>query len=307
MGHSHDHGHSHGVGHSHIHTNNKKVLLIAFVLITLFMIVEVIGGILTNSLALLADAGHMLSDAVALGLALAAFKYGERAASNSKTYGYKRFEILAAFINGLTLIGISGYIIYEAISRFAEPPEVASVGMLVVAVCGLLINMIVAWILMRGSDVKGNLNMRGAFLHVLGDLLGSVGAIAAGLLMLFFGWSIADPIASLLVAALILVSGFRVTRDSVHVLMEGKPASVDVDEVKNELQSLPGVLSIHDLHTWSITSDFPALTAHVVVGHGIDRDDLLKTAKRLLHDRFGIHHTTLQLEGEEKQCNHSCN
>lgn len=232
MGHSHDHGHSHGVGHSHIHTNNKKVLLIAFVLITMFMVVEVIGGLLTNSLALLADAGHMLSDAVALGLALAAFKYGERAASNSKTYGYKRFEILAAFINGLTLIGISGYIIYEAITRFADPPEVASVGMLVVAVCGLLINMIVAWILMRGSDVKGNLNMRGAFLHVLGDLLGSVGAIAAGLLMLFFGWSIADPIASLLVAALILVSGFRVTRDSVHVLMEGKPASVDVDEVK---------------------------------------------------------------------------
>ncbi len=169
-----DHDHHHGPGHSHIHTNNKKVLLISFLLITVFMLVEFVGGLLTQSLALLADAGHMLSDAIALGLALFAFKFGERAASSSKTFGYKRFEILAAFLNGLTLIGISLFIIWEAINRLANPPEVASIGMLTIATVGLLVNMFVAWILMRGSDVKGNLNMRGAFLHVLGDLLGQL-------------------------------------------------------------------------------------------------------------------------------------
>lgn len=308
MGKSHDdHDHHHGPGHSHIHTNNKKVLLISFLLITVFMLVEFVGGLLTQSLALLADAGHMLSDAIALGLALFAFKFGERAASSSKTFGYKRFEILAAFLNGLTLIGISLFIIWEAINRLANPPEVASIGMLTIATVGLLVNMFVAWILMRGSDVKGNLNMRGAFLHVLGDLLGSVGAIVAGLLIFFFGWAIADPIASMLVAILILVSGYRVTKDSVHVLMEGNPETIQVNEVRSKLQELPGVLQIHDLHLWSITSDFPALSAHLVVSEETKRDQLLKEAKDLLEKTFHIEHSTLQLEGEMVQCRNGCN
>ncbi|WP_211745099.1 cation diffusion facilitator family transporter [Paenibacillus sp. Marseille-Q4541] len=310
-GHSdhHDHhGHQQGgSGHSHIHTNNKKALFLSFLLITAFMIVEVIGGLITGSLALLADAGHMLSDAIALGLALFAFRLGEKAASSSKTYGYKRFEILAAFLNGLTLLFISITIIWEAIQRFSAPPEVASGGMLTIAIIGLVINIVVAFILMTGGDVKGNLNLRGAFLHVLGDLLGSIGAIIAGLLMLFFGWSVADPIASLIVAVLILISGYRITKDSVHVLMEGKPEFINLEEVREQLLQLPSVLSLHDLHTWSITSDFPALTVHLVVSGEADRDELLKEAKSLLERNFQISHSTIQIESDGLHLDEPCN
>src|SRR5690606_702233 len=185
-----------------------------------FMIVEAIGGFLTNSLALISDAGHMLSDAAALGLSLLAFKIGERKATKEKTFGYKRFEIIAAFINGVTLIIISLYIFYEAITRFVEPQMVDS-SMIFIAILGLLVNIGVALLLMKG-DSKDNLNIRSALLHVIGDLLGSVGAIIAGLLIMAFGWYIADPIASILVAILITISGYRVTKDSLHVLMEGK-------------------------------------------------------------------------------------
>ncbi|MBD7967982.1 cation diffusion facilitator family transporter [Paenibacillus gallinarum] len=307
--HQHDHGHSHGGGggHTHIHTNNKKALFLSFLLITAFMIVEVIGGLYTGSLALLADAGHMLSDAIAMGLALFAFKIGEKAANSSKTYGYKRFEILAAFLNGLTLLIISITIVWEAVQRFSAPPEVASSGMLAVAVIGLIINIVVAFILMSGGDVKGNLNLRGAFLHVIGDLLGSIGAIIAGLLILFFGWSIADPIASLIVAVLILISGYRITKDAVHVLMEGKPDFINLDDVREELLRLPSVLGLHDLHSWSITSDFPALTVHLVVSGEANRDELLIEVKSLLEQKFHISHSTIQMESEklplEKPCN----
>src|SRR5690625_2976722 len=184
------------MGHDHTHTSNKRVLLISFIIITVYMIVEAIGGFLTNSLALLADAGHMLSDSISLGIALLAFKFGEKAANYDKTYGYKRFEILAALLNGVTLIVIALFIFYEAIRRFQAPPEVASTGMLMIATIGLIVNIVVAWIMMRGGDVKGNLNMRGAFMHVISDMLGSIGATAAALLIIFFGWSIADPLAS---------------------------------------------------------------------------------------------------------------
>src|SRR4051795_10610584 len=221
MGHHHDHGHGHhhGHNHSHGHSANKKALFLSFLLITAFMVVEVIGGLLTNSLALLADAGHMLSDAAALGLSFFALKLGERKASQVKTFGYKRFEIIAAALNGLTLIIISLYIFYEAFQRFFDPPEVQSTGMLMISVTGLLVNIIAAWILMKG-DKDENLNVRSAFLHVLGDMLGSVGAIVAALMIMFFGWGIADPIASVIVAVLILISGSRVTKDSFHILME---------------------------------------------------------------------------------------
>lgn len=184
-------GHDHG--HSHSHQANKKTLVISLVIITAYMIVEVIGGLITNSLALLADAGHMLSDAISMFIALLAFTFSSRIADHGKTYGYKRFEILAAVINGATLILIAAYIIYEAIERFRNPAEVVSGGMLMIAAIGLLVNILVARIMMRGSDVKGNLNMRGAYLHVLSDMLGSVGAIIAALLILFFDWNWADP------------------------------------------------------------------------------------------------------------------
>ncbi|ESV48816.1 cation diffusion facilitator family transporter, partial [Staphylococcus epidermidis] len=196
---SHEHNHTHGA--------NKKTLMISFIIITGYMIIEAIGGILTNSLALLADAGHMLSDSISLGVGLLAFILGEKAADYSKTYGYKRFEILAAVFNGVTLVLIAIYIFYEAYQRFTDPPEVASTGMLIIATIGLLVNILVAWILMRGGDTKENLNIRAAFLHVIGDLLGSVGAIIAALMILFFNWGWADPLASVIVAVLVLISG----------------------------------------------------------------------------------------------------
>lgn len=299
--HGHAHGHSHGHGHSHSHTSNKKALFWSFILIATFMVVEVIGGVLTNSLALLSDAGHMLSDAAALGLSLFAMKLGERKATQSKTFGYKRFEIIAAALNGLTLILISIYIFYEAYHRFIDPPEVQSMGMLTISVIGLIVNIIAAWILMSG-DKDENLNVRSAFLHVLGDMLGSVGAITAALLIYFFGWGLADPIASIAVAILIIISGWRVTKESFHVLMEGTPAQVKVDEVKNALMKLPNVTDVHDLHVWSITSGQFMLSGHIAIaGEGL-HDEVLHRAQDLLHDEYGIEHSTLQVEGEENGC-----
>ncbi|KHF31528.1 Cadmium, cobalt and zinc/H(+)-K(+) antiporter [Paenibacillus sp. P1XP2] len=183
----HDHNHAHDDSHGH-GQNNKKVLLFSFIIITAYMLVEAFGGFFTNSLALLSDAGHMLSDSLALAIALLAFKFGEKAVDKGNTFGYRRFEILAAMLNGVTLIVIALYIFYEAIDRFVNPPEVATVGMLVISSIGLLMNILVAWIMMRGSDTEHNLNMRGAYLHVISDMLGSIGAIIAALLMMFFGW-----------------------------------------------------------------------------------------------------------------------
>ncbi|KOP79646.1 cation diffusion facilitator family transporter [Cytobacillus solani] len=305
----HHHGHSHGHNHSHGHTGNKKALFLSFLLIASFMIVEVVGGLLTNSLALLSDAGHMLSDAAALGLSLFAIKLGERKASASKTYGYKRFEIIAAALNGLTLIVISVYIFYEAYQRFWNPPEVLSGGMLIISSIGLLVNIIAAWILMRG-DKDENLNVRSAFLHVIGDMLGSVGAIIAALLMIFFGWGIADPIASVIVAILILISGWRVMKESFHILMEGTPANLEMDKVKSSLLKIPEVAEVHDMHIWSITSGMPMLSCHMVIeGEGV-HDTILHHAQSILHDDFEIEHSTIQIEKIEHGCpNHhgSCN
>ncbi|EUJ26581.1 hypothetical protein MFLO_13970 [Listeria floridensis FSL S10-1187] len=300
MGHHHDHGHS----HNHAHNTNKKALLISFILITGFMVAEVVGGIMTNSLALLSDAGHMLSDAAALGLSLLAFKFGEKAASDSKTYGYKRFEILAAFFNGLTLIIISLVIFYEAYHRFFEPPHVIGSGMMTISVLGLLVNILVAYILAKG-DTSGNLNMRSAFLHVIGDMLGSVGAIVAALLIIFFGWNIADPIASVIVSFFVLISGIRVFKDSIQILMEGKPSDIDIEKLRNYLLDQPEVEGIHDLHVWSITSDFPSLTVHLQVKEGIDRDALLDKMEREIEQDFDIAHITIQME--RKSFHQHCN
>lgn len=285
-------------GHDHTHGANKKVLLISFIIITLYMIVEAIGGFLTNSLALLADAGHMLSDAISLGIALLAFTLGEKAANYSKTYGYKRFEILAAVLNGVTLLVIAIYIFYEAIGRFQNPPEVASTGMLIIACIGLLVNILVAWIMMRGADVEENLNMRGAYLHVISDMLGSIGAIIAALLIIFFGWGWADPLASVVVAALVLRSGYFVTKSGLHVLMEGTPENVDVDDVIQTILSTKGIHDVHDLHVWSITSGLNALSCHAIVDDQMtiaESDQLLRQIEHDLEHQ-NIHHMTIQLE-----------
>lgn len=286
--------------HDHTHGANKKTLLISFIIITTYMVIEAIGGFLTNSLALLADAGHMLSDSISLGVGLLAFILGEKAADYSKTYGYKRFEILAAVFNGVTLVLIAIYIFYEAYQRFTDPPEVASTGMLIIATIGLLINILVAWLIMRGGDTKENLNIRAAFLHVLGDLLGSVGAIIAALMIIFFNWGWADPLASVIVAVLVLISGWRVTKESIHVLMEGTPKNVEIDAVIKTIESIPGVNNMHDLHVWSITSGKNALSCHVVVDGTIsvqESQEMLKTIEQKLEDE-NIGHATIQIESD---------
>lgn len=291
-------GHDHG--HDHTHGANKKALWISFILTTGYMIVEAIGGFLTNSLALLSDAGHMLSDSVSLGVGVLAFVMGEKVADYSKTYGYKRFEILAALFNGVTLVLISLYIFYEAYKRFLEPPEVASTGMLTIAIIGLIVNLVVAWILMRG-DTEHNLNLRAAFLHVLGDLLGSVGAIIAAILIMLFDWGWADPLASVIVAVLVLISGARVARDSVHVLMEGTPKNIDVDDIVATIKDTADIQDIHDLHVWSITSGQNALSCHAVVTDDRtigDCQGILKKVEERLKDK-GIGHVTIQLESKE--------
>lgn len=289
-----------GHEHNHAHTSNKKILLWSFLIITIYMLIEAVGGLLTNSLALLADAGHMLSDAVSLAIALAAFKLGEKQANAQRTFGYKRFEIIAAALNGLTLIAIALYIFYEAIGRFANPPEVATTGMLIISSIGLAVNVLVAWLMMRG-DVEENLNMRGAFLHVISDMLGSVGAITAALLMMFFGWGWADPLASIIVAILVLRSGYYVMKSALHVLMEGTPASINMDEIIDVMNEVAGVEDIHDLHVWSITSGIHALSGHIVVDGTLTVAQGEKIVQRVRHalEHEGISHITLQLETAE--------
>ena len=287
-----------GHEHNHSHSANKKTLTISLIIITAYMAIEVVGGLITNSLALLADAGHMLSDAVSLFIALMAFRFSNKVADYGKTYGYKRFEILAAVINGATLILISVYIFYEAVKRFQHPPEIASSGMLVIAFIGLLVNVLVAWIMMRGADVKENLNMRGAYLHVISDMLGSVGAIIAALLILFFGWTWADSLASVIVAILVLRSGYLVTKSSVHVLMEGTPKNVEIEKVTEKILQTTGIQNIHDLHIWSITSGLNALTCHAVVNQKMTIEESEKMLHKIEHDlaHLNIQHVTIQLE-----------
>ena len=289
--HNHDHHHDHTQG------ANKKALTISLILIASFMIVEVIGGVLTNSLALLSDAGHMLSDAVSLAVALAAFKMGEKAADSARTFGYRRFEILAAVFNGVTLIVIAVFIVVEAAGRFVNPPEVATTGMLIIAVLGLIINIIVAKILMSG-DTHDNLNMKGALLHVFGDLLGSVAAIVAALSIMFFGWGFMDPLASVIVAILIAVSAFRILRQSLNVLMEGVPENIDVDTVINTINNIEGVEDAHHLHVWSISSGMNAMSIHVVVNGTLNVHETQKIIHRIdekmKHEN--IEHVTVQVE-----------
>lgn len=308
MAHSHDHSH-----HGHTHTNNQKILWYSFLIISGYMVVEAVGGVLTNSLALLSDAGHMLSDAIALGIALLAFKFGRKQANANKTFGYQRFEILAAALNGLTLILVAVWVIYEAIGRFVNPLPIQSTGMLIIAIIGLIVNIVVAWMMFKGGDTEENLNMRGAFLHVLGDLLGSVAAIIAALAVKFYGWAWADPLISVLVSILILKSGYGVLKAALHVLMEGTPKHLDMDTIGQMLFAQTEIANIHDLHLWSITSGQHVLTCHIVM-----REDLrISQVQEVLHrlekslQEQGIQHVTLQTESlhhghdESALCSHT--
>jgi len=285
---------SHGPSHS---VSNTKRLGITLGLVLVYMVVEVVGGLITNSLALLADAGHMLSDAGALGLALFAIWFARRPATPRHTYGYYRTEILAALANAAILVVVAIYIFIEAYQRFRESPAVAGAPVVVVAAGGLLINLSGLWILRGGKDE--NLNLRGAWLHIFTDTLGSVQVIVAGALIWAFGWNLADPLASLLIGLLVIYSSWNLLKQSVAVLMEGAPVHIDVDQVRDAMVSVPSVEGVHDLHIWTITSGLVSLSAHIVTNESSPDGSLLKELRELLHDRFGIDHITIQIEPDE--------
>jgi cobalt-zinc-cadmium efflux system protein len=258
------------------------------------MVAEVIGGLASNSLALLADAGHMLSDAGALALSLFALWIAERPPTARHSYGYYRTEILAALVNGATLVAISLFIFVEAWERFRNPSDVHGTLMIGIAVGGLAVNVIGLWLLNEGRD--DSLNVRGAWLHVLTDALGSVGAIVGGLLIWQFGWAWADPAVSVLIGLLVVYSSWNLLKETVAVLMERAPGHIDVDKLRDSIAGIPGITSVHDLHVWSITSGMVALSTHVCVEDEIDRDAILTTIREQLHLTFGIDHSTIQVE-----------
>lgn len=260
-----------------------------------FMLAEIAGGVVSGSLALLADAGHMLTDTAALALAWVAFRIARRPADRKRSYGYHRFQVLAAFTNGLALIVISCGIVIEAIRRLVHPVDVAAETMLAIAVAGLIVNLIGFAILHKGD--RRNLNVRGAVLHVLSDLLGSAAAIAAGGVILFTGWMPADPLLSLLITVLILRNAWSVITTSAHILLEGTPDDVDVDELRATLRAaVPAVEDVHHVHAWSLTNERRVITLHVGVSESGNHQETLKTIKRILRDRFGVDHATIQIE-----------
>ena len=295
--HSHGHhGHHHHGGHGG-GSRNRRGLAISLGLAAVYMLAEAVGGWLTGSLALLADAGHMLSDVAALGLSLFAMWMARRPATARRTYGYHRLEILAALVNGAVLVAISGFVIAEAWQRFRQPQAVDAPVMMGIAAGGLLINLVSLWLLREGRDES--LNVRGAWLHVLTDALGSVQALVAGGLIWRFGWQWADPTASVLISLLVVYSSWSLLREAAGVLMESAPSHIDVGEVREAMIGVRGVVEVHDLHVWTITSGMESLSAHVVVKDERFDCDLLSEIRALLHDRFGIHHTTVQIETEE--------
>lgn len=293
--HSHSHGHTHSHSHSHA-PDNKKGLLIALIITGGIMFLEFFGGLLTGSLALLSDSGHMLSDTASLALSLVAMIVAVRPSSPKNSYGFFRFEIMAALFNGVTLFVISGFIIWEAYQRFFEPPAVASGSMMLIASVGLLANLVSAWSLMRRSGAKDNINIRSAYLHIISDALGSVGALAAGLIMSLFSWYIADPIISVLVALLILRSAWGVIKQAFHILMEGTPQAVNLQEVREALLDIEGVTEVHDLHIWTITSGMDAVSGHLRIADGLSHSQVLQQALQVVEERFGLRHATLQIE-----------
>jgi cobalt-zinc-cadmium efflux system protein len=308
-GHGHDHGHPHGHHHGHgpshrppVAGDNWRRLAAVLGLTTVFMVVEAVAGVWTNSLALLSDAGHMLTDVGALGLALFALWFSRRAAPRGFTFGYLRFEILAALSNGVALLGISAFIFHEAWQRLWHSEPVRHGEMMVVAAVGLGVNLLSLWLLSRGG--AHTLNERGAMLHVLGDALGSVGAIGAAVVMGATGWYAADPIVSALIGLLILRSTWELLRETVNILMEGTPIHLSFETVHRAMEDVPGVEAVKDLHLWCLASGFDALSAHLVVPEVERTDEVRREVKRRLLESFRISHTTLEVErpGDTPEC-----
>ncbi|WEK03695.1 MAG: cation diffusion facilitator family transporter [Candidatus Devosia phytovorans] len=301
----HDHsGHDHA-GHSHAPTvsaGNERVVLIGFLLTAGFMFAEVIAGVLSGSLALIADAGHMLTDAAALLLAWAAFRFGRRASDTKRTFGYMRLEVVAGLINAVTLFILVGWIIHEAIQRFMTPHEVLAGPMFVVAVLGLVINVAVFIVLSRGD--KEHVNIRGAMVHVLGDLLGSVAAIVAAITIWLTGWMPIDPILSVLVSLLVLRSAWKLFRGSLHILMEGTPGNVVVEDLSQALVAkVPGLKAVRHIHVWSITSGKPVATLEVVLDQGANAPAVTQGVKAALRADYAITHSTVEIVWDEKAPN----
>lgn len=294
--HSHD-----GVVHHHHHHDSDpersaRALRAALALTLVVLVAEVVGGLISNSLALLADAGHVLTDAAALGLSLFVAWFSRQPVTAEKTFGYLRWEILAALINGTTLLGISVWIVIEAVARFRAPEAVGGTLMLVVSAAGLLANIVAAWWLHPVN--KSSLNVRGAYLHIMSDLLASVGTIVAATVIALTGWLYADPLASLLTTALIVRGAWQLVRESVDVLLESTPSHIAIKDVRAALQGIPGVESVHDLHVWTVTSGVVALSAHAIVREPERQQDVLERACDLM-SHMGIHHITIQLERHE--------
>lgn len=285
--------HSHH-GHVHASAADARRLGGAFALIVAFMLAEVVAGIVGSSLALLSDAGHMLTDAVALGLALGALRLAERPPGGSFTYGMKRAEILSAQINGVTLLLLGALIVYEGIRRLIEPPDVEGALVLIVAVVGIAVNLVAAHLL-AGAE-RRSLNVEGAFRHVLTDLFAFIATAIAGALILIWGFDRADGVASLLVAALMLWASYGLLRDSGRIFMEAAPPELDPEEIGRTLAAEDGVVEVHDLHVWEVTSGMPAISAHMIVAKDADCHEARWHAARLLADRFGVEHSTLQVE-----------
>ncbi len=275
----------------------RRRLMIVLVITTIYFFAEVIGGIMTHSLALLSDAGHMLTDIAAMLVAMFAYMFAKRPANARKSFGYHRLEILAALFNGVALLSISGFIIWEAIIRMQNPPEVGGQGLLIIATGGLVVNIVAAALLHR--DHAHSLNMRAVFYHVLGDALGSVAAIGAGVLILLYNWRIADPILAIGISILILISSFSLLREAVDILLESTPKHIDIEEIRQALLAITGVTEIHDLHVWTITSGNISLSCHVVLQRCDFCCGKLEEIRQVLHERFDIRHQTVQIETDE--------
>jgi cobalt-zinc-cadmium efflux system protein len=292
--HAHAHGHDHLHGHTQARRHDKQRLALTLVLSALYLVAEVAGGLWTGSLALLADAGHMLADVGALALSLFAFWLAERPAGAARTFGWRRFEILAALANGLALALVAVFVLFEATERLGAPRAVNGLGAFMIASGGLLVNVLGLVLLRHGKE--RSLNLRGAWLHLAGDALGSVGAMAAGLAIWAFDWRAADPLASMAISLLVLRSAWALLRETVDVLLEAAPAHLDVDELRAALGAEPGVASLHDLHVWTITSGMVSLSCHVHCAEGADGHAVLVRCQALLRQRFDVHHATLQIE-----------
>ena len=298
MGEGHHHGHDHGAGHSHVPSQIKyeRPLWIAFGLTLFFMVAEVVGGLLTNSLALLSDAAHMMTDVIALGVSLFAVRMARKPADAKRTYGYARMEAIGAMVNGGLLFVVAGYILWEAIGRFREPQDVASTGMLMIAVLGLVVNLVAMKLLQAGAGES--LNVKGAYLEVWSDMLGSVGVIIGAIAIHFTGWTVIDPVIAVLIGLWVLPRTWVLLRQAGHVLMQGVPAGLDIDAVRDAMQAQPGVATVHDLHVWALGSREPILTAHVLLADETGDADAVRIAMAaMLHARFDIDHATLQVEG----------